>query len=288
MRYTSYLFVFFILLIVSCTNRIDEKAVFQTIEVNDDLGRTIVVPLKPRRVVSLTPSITELLYTFSDTAILVGRSIWCDYPERVKKIPAINNYPVDIEGLVRLQPDLVFAKKGMITLQEIQKLDQLKIPIIVYAFDKMSEINLNTKRLIALTHGDTVKMYTWLCRLQIDSVVSAKRRSIAVVSVLPICVYGKQTFLSELMESTGGVNVIGATANAYPTVDVEYVLRSNPEQFIFGSIQQQQDFFDTYPILKTCDGYKSQKLFIIDDSVLSRPGIRLPLLRDSLISIMQQ
>jgi iron complex transport system substrate-binding protein len=131
-------------------------------------------------------------------------------------------------------------------------------------------------------------MYSWLQRLQMDSVAAIKRRSIAIVSVSPIYVYGKQTFLSELMELAGGSNVIAKTANAYPTVDVEYVLRSNPEQFIFSSIQQQNEFFEIYPILKRCEGYKKQKLFVIDDSVMSRPGIRLPTLRDSLISIMQQ
>lgn len=288
MRYSRYLLILFVLLVLSCSVQ-NEKQNNTHVEI-DDLGRKVLVPDAPERIISLTPSITELLYTFTDTTKLVGRSIWCDYPVAVKKKPAVNNYPVDIEAIVLLKPDLVFVKNGMITLQELDKLEQLHVPVFVQQYDLLNQIEASIRKMVHMTNGDSLKSEQWIHSIIIDTLKQhvGHKRAIAIVSVSPVYVFGKATFVSELLERAGGKNVIDIPNSAYPTVDVEYILRADPELFLFSSKEQQNLFFETYPVLKKCIGYKTNHLFVIDDSVLSRPGVRLPVLKDSLVSILSK
>ena len=288
MRYSVYLCILFVVTLLSCTSVQENHTAAASCVVVDDLGRSVPIPSDPERIVSLTPSITELLYTFSDTAKLVGRSVWCDYPAGVKSIPAVKSYPLDIEGLVRLKPDLILVKQGMISVQELDKLEQLHQAVFVQKYDLLDEIYTSTKTLVQITKGDTVKSTAWLASVQLDTIKKEGRKiktCLAVTSVSPIYVFGKTTFVSELIELAGGKNCIETTQNPYPTVDVEYILRVNPDVFLFSSKAQQDLFFETYPILTKCTGYKTGRLYVIEDSVLSRPGIRLPVLKDSLLSI---
>lgn len=291
MRYSLYLLILFSLLFQSCNTEPVSDTLLQTTNIVDDLGRKVIIPSDPKRIVSITPSITELLYTFTDTSKIVGRSIWCDYPVSVKKVAAVNSYPLDIEGITLLQPDIVFAKKGMISLQEIEKLEKLHIPVVVLSFDLLSEIESNVRKLVRYTNGDTLKMNDWFTQLSLakdTGTLGNTKKCMIVASVSPIYIFGNKTYVSELIELSGGSNIVENTEAAYPTVDVEYVLKSNPQVYIFTSPEQQNLFFDSYPILKKTQGYKNNKLFHIDDSVLSRPGIRLPLLNQTIKSILSK
>ncbi|MGN6645202.1 MAG: ABC transporter substrate-binding protein [Cytophaga sp.] len=257
----------------------------------DDAGRNVVIPRNLHRIVSLTPSITELLYAFTDTNRIAGRSVWCDYPESVKKLPALNTYPLDIEAVARLKPDVVFAKKGMISIQELEKLERVNISVVVLKFDLITEIESSTRKLVQITHGDTLKMNAWFDKwlAPVDTTASdSVQTCIVVTSVSPIYVFGKKTYVSELIERAGGKNFIYDTDSSYPVVDVEYVLKTNPDVYIFNSTEQQTLFFEAYPVLKKTKAYKEQKIFYIGDSVLSRPGIRLPQLYQSIKSILHK
>ena len=289
MRYSIYLFILFALLGQSCSTKKEKNTGTQVQVRIDDLGRKVSVADTPVRIISLTPSITELLYTFVDSTRIVGRSVWCDYPEALKNLPAVNSYPIDIEAIVRLKPDLLLVKKGMISLAEIAKLEQLHVPVFVQKYDLLKDIEASTRTLVEITKGDSLKMEHWLALLNTDSLsYSTYKKCIAIVSVSPIYVFGKATFVSELMYLAGGENIVDIADKEYPAVDVEYIIQQNPEVFLFSSEDQKKLFFQTYPVLKNCTGYKTQHLFMIDDSVLSRPGIRLPELKDSLVSIMHK
>lgn len=289
MRYSTYLFFLLTVLCLACNSPVIETSQIETKVVTDDLGRKVHIPINPKRIISLTPSITELVYTFVDTTKIIGRSVWCDYPESVKKVLAVNTYPLDIEAIVRLKSDLILVKKGMISIQDIDKLEQLHQTVFVQEYDLLKDIRESVSTLVDITKGDSIKLKTWLSKLDVDTVAKIKKkRYLAVVSATPIYVFGNSTFVSELFESIGGENIVHDVQNGYPTIDVEYILQSDPELYIFSSEEQKKLFFESYPILKKTSGYKTNQLFVIDDSVLSRPGIRLPILKDSLESIMRR
>lgn len=290
MRNTIYLFLLITAMLFGCTQSETEKNNLHTYLLTDDMGRKVNLPISPTRIISLTPSISELLYSFVDSSRIVGRSSWCDFPEGIKNKPAINSYPVDIEALVRLKPDLILAKKGMISIQDLEKMEQLNLTVFIQEYDLLRDIRKSAQTLVQITKGDTAQLNVWAAGLSIDSTKSTvnKKKFLAITSVNPVYVYGKKTFLSEIAELTGGENCVQVIDNPYPTMDVEYILRSNPEVYIFDSDAQKNLFFDTYSILKNTIGFKQSKLFVIEASVMSRPGIRLPVLKDSIIAIMNR
>jgi iron complex transport system substrate-binding protein len=177
----------------------------------------------------------------------------------------------------------------MISIQDIDKLEQLHQNVFVQEYDLLKNIDASVRTLVDITKGDSLKMRSWLSKLHVDTTaIIKKKKYLAVVSVTPVYVFGDLTFVSELFAAVGGENIIHDVQNAYPTIDIEYILKANPELYVFSSEDQKKLFFESYPILKKTKGYKDNQLFVIDDSVLSRPGVRLPTLKDSLESIMRK
>src|ERR1041385_4233644 len=97
----------------------------------DDLGRKIFLAKAPTRVVSLAPSITEILYAIGLTDEIVGVSEFCDYPAAAKQKPKVGYANPNVEVIISLQPDLVLAPPAFLRAELLAKLEQLKIPTFV-------------------------------------------------------------------------------------------------------------------------------------------------------------
>ena len=103
----KYIIVLFSLLFFSCSQENIEKENIK-IKLVDDLGREIELIKTPKRVISLAPSITEILYFIGEQNKLVARTQACDYPNEVEKLPVVSTYPLDFESIVKFKPDLGF------------------------------------------------------------------------------------------------------------------------------------------------------------------------------------
>ena len=96
----------------------------------DDLGRRVYLSKPPRRVVSLAPSVTEILFAVGLDAEVVGVTTFCDYPAQAKTRPKIGAAIPNLEAILGLKPDLVVAGDNM-RPDVLAKLEQLKIPVFV-------------------------------------------------------------------------------------------------------------------------------------------------------------
>jgi ABC-type Fe3+-hydroxamate transport system substrate-binding protein len=83
------------------------------VTVHDDLGRVFTLPAHPRRVLALAPSMSEMLFAVADTATIVARVPQHNYPAAVYRKPVVNNYPLNLEKLVLLKPDIFFTLEGI-------------------------------------------------------------------------------------------------------------------------------------------------------------------------------
>ncbi len=100
--------------------------------VKDQLGRNISVPANPRRIVSLAPSITEIVFALEQAHRLVGVTRYSDYPSEAAKLPKVGSYVrLDIERIVALNPDLCIATQDGNPKAIIDRLASLKIPVYV-------------------------------------------------------------------------------------------------------------------------------------------------------------
>lgn len=183
-------------------------------------------------VVSLVPSVTEIVYALGAGKQLVGNTTYCNYPEAAKRVYKVGDFQnPDLERIVALGPRLVF-----ITLPAHQliaeKLKELGIQFHVSRPQSIEEMFVDIDS-IGILLGVPVR-----ARRLVDSL---KRHLAALpafpdtprvyleISSTPLMSVGAGAFLNSLVIRAGGRNIFGRTAQEYPVVDPEVVVRADPE-----------------------------------------------------------
>ena len=281
------IFSLLFLLLSACSKgeknfRRNEEALADTL-IRDGAGREINIPRNPKRIVSLAPSSTEILYFIADTACIVGRSHACDYPPEVKNKPVVNTYLLDLEQLISLKPDLVITVDGMLPPGDIDRIEKEGVPVYAQHFKKVSDIIDDMRVLAVLTNrekqaeslidslGRGVKILEEEVKLH-----STQPKILALISADPIYVFGKNSFFTDVIRLSGGKNAINEVfGSAYPAVSVEYLLKINPDIIIGYNFQQaDSSFFKLYPTLKRINAYQNKNIFDFNDDLMTRPGPR--------------
>jgi iron complex transport system substrate-binding protein len=253
--------------------------------VKDQLGRSISVPTRPRRIVSLAPSITEIVFALEQEHRLVGVTRYSDYPPESAKLPKVGSYVVlDIERIVALNPDLCIATKDGNPKAIIERLASLKIPVYVvdpHSLDTILETILEIG--IILNAGDRAKTLTARMRTRIQRVksrvaqVSYRPRVFFQIGISPIVSAGTDTFIHELIEIAGGKNLAEGRL-AYPRFSREQVLALEPEVLIITSMARQTVFEQVKADWRrwpNIPAVRDERIFLVDSDLFDRPSPRL-------------
>ncbi len=257
----------------------------QTRRVTDLAGRTMAVPVDPRRVVALAPSATEIVFAIGRQDRLVGVSRFSDTPEAARALPKVGSYVhLDLERIVALKPDLCLAIRDGNPKAVVDRLEAMRIP--VYAVDPRDLASV-METVAAL--GDLLDAREAAGR-RVDDMrrrIAAVDRRVARAShrprvflqigMAPIVSAGSATFLHELITRAGGVNAAAGTT-AYPRFSQEQVIALAPEVLIITSMNREGLFqqalaeWRRWPQMPAVAG---NRLHIVDSNCLDRPGPRL-------------
>ncbi len=253
--------------------------------VTDQLGRKITLPDNPQRVISLAPSITEIIYALGQQHRLKGVTLFSDYPDAAKKLPTVGSYVhLDLEKIVALRPDLCIAIKDGNPKGVIDRLDSLKIP--VYAVDpKNLDSVMETLQEIAQLLGadDTAEFLIRRMKSRIGRVTSrvattdSRPRVFFQIGISPIISVGSDTFIHEIIVLAGGKNLAEGRI-PYPRFSQEQVLGLSPEVFILTSMARTGAFekvkakWERWPQL---DAVRSGRIHLVDSNLFDRPSPRL-------------
>jgi len=251
----------------------------------DQLERRVVVPDDPQRVISLAPSITEIVYALEQGNRLKSVTRHSDYPPEAAKLPKVGSYVrLDIERIVALNPDLCIATKDGNPKAIIDRLESLKIPVYVvnpHNLDTILETILEIGTI--LNAGDRAKTLTTHMRTRIQRVksrvaqVSYRPRVFFQIGISPIVSAGTDTFIHELIELAGGINLAKGRL-AYPRFSREQVLALEPEVFIITSMARQAVFeqvkaeWHRWPNIPAV---RDERIFLVDSDLFDRPSPRL-------------
>ena len=251
----------------------------------DQLERRVVVPDDPRRVISLAPSITEIIYALEQGNRLTGVTRHSDYPREATKLPRIGSYVrLDIERIVALNPDLCIATKDGNPKAIIDRLESLKIPVYVvdpHNLDTILETILEIGTI--LNAGDRAKTLTTRMRTRIQRVksrvaqVNYRPRVFFQIGISPIVSAGTDTFIHELIELAGGINLAKGRI-AYPRFSTEQVLAIEPEVFIITSMSRQAVFEQVKAEWRrwpNIPAVRDDRIFLVDSDLFDRPSPRL-------------
>ena len=256
----------------------------EPLTIRDDLNRSIQFMKAPTRVVSLAPSITEMLFALGLDREIIAVTQFCDYPPPALLKQKVGYSNPSIEAIVALNPDLIIAPREFLRADLLGKIEQLQIPLVVLSANSVTDITTHLTKLGAI-FGRAAQAGAAITQLQqrIDSIrrVTAGHPGVRVLYVLnshPLITVGPGSFIHELIGLAGGVNIAGNAATPYPRLNMEVVLRENPDVLVFpvGKVESvplsEQQVWQQWPALSAV---KHGQLRHVPSDLLNRPGPRI-------------
>ncbi|MCX5723306.1 MAG: cobalamin-binding protein [Nitrospirae bacterium] len=250
----------------------------------DDLGRKLYVAKAPTRIISLAPSITETLYAIGAEPQIVGVTEFCDFPIEAKQKPKVGYAHPNIEVIVSLQPDLVLAPRAFLRADLLVKLEQLKIPTFIVdpeTFDEIpSRIQLLGRMMDRSASADAVAkaMKERIAAVRSKTEGLPRVRVLYVLHSQPLITVGPGSFIHHVIGLAGGVNIASNVSVPYPRLNMEAVLKEDPEILVFpiGKTDAvppgDQQMWRQWTSLTAV---KQGQLHQIPSDLLNRPGPRV-------------
>lgn len=246
-------------------------------QVTDDLGRTILIPTKITRVVSLAPNLTENIFAVGAGDRLVGVTTFCNYPEQAKEIAKIGDTMTpNMETIVALKPDVVFVSTASQIEAFMKTLEQNGIAVYVTNPMSVEEVFAGLHKLDSIfMNEDIVSVESLRGRVSnIQERVASERPAKVFVQISkePLFTIGKAAFVNDLLRIAGGESVTANVESAYPKLSKETASALNPEAIILSDSEDNREPNDAF---KSSPAVKNGRVYKVNADILSRPGPRL-------------
>lgn len=231
------------------------------------------------RIVSLSPSTTELLGMLAQEPNVIGRTAACNAPETIRDVPIVANVRPNIEKIVALQADLVLIDYQVANPQDIARLKEHRIPVRVVTIktveDWIREVtelgDLLMSQTMASREVDKVRAETVTAKQ--DAIVPPPRVVVAMNASQP-WVAGTESFQADVVRKAGGVPV-GPSSDKFVQVSREQILQYNPD-VVFVPDDVEPFFQD--PAWRATLAGKKGNIVAIKGDILLRAGARVALL----------
>ena len=252
--------------------------------VTDDAGHTIEIASPPKRIISLAPGLTEILFFLGLGDRIVGVSDYCDYPQDALTKPKVGGLHVNVETMLTLRPDLVVGTAGLYQEENIAQFNRFHIPFLAVdpsSLDKIFKIIHVLGTIAGVEEAADEKIRR--LRERSDSI----RREVAtyphprllyVVSKEPLISVGKGSYLDDLIRGAGGINITGGMPKAYPVVSMEYVIRQDPQVIILATDADQVVLDDQkrdWSRWSSLSAVRDGRIYKVRRDLLNRPGPRV-------------
>jgi iron complex transport system substrate-binding protein len=246
----------------------------------DDAGTTVTINAEPKRIVSLAPANTEILFALGLGDRVVGVTTFDDYPPQVASIAKVGDFTTpNIEAIAAAKPDLILATTG-VQAEALKKLKALGATVVAIDPQDLSGVYTDIERVGQAT-GTTDRAAALVGEMQVDVVNIQK----AVENTVPVTVFveiaqnplftaGKGTLLDELITLAGGTNVV--TQPGYVAYSTEQLIKADPQVYLAtkGSMSDPAALAKR-PGFAKLSAVRNNRVFILDDNLVSRPGPRI-------------
>lgn len=260
--------------------------------VTDDFGLVVAVEKYPKRIVSLAPSNTEILFALGLKDRIVGVTDYCDYPREVLKLKeegklaSVGGYStVDVERVVELKPDLVVASYGN-GFGVVKALKSFGITVICLNPKSIDDIVRDIEILgkVCGVEDNATKLVNWI-KSKVEEVKMKKHRwKPKIVHIIwndPIWVSGKDTFINDAIEIAGGINAVNESG--WVVLSLEDLVRINPDIIIVNSGNGMSstgenviyEWVVSNDVLKNLKAVKCGNVYVVNADIISRPSYRI-------------
>ncbi len=250
------------------------------VAVTDALGQRLVFTQPPRRIVSIAPSITEILYAIGAQDRVVGVSSADDYPPEVRSKPRVGGVQLDFERIAQLRPDLVIGVRSLqhMSLERLRALGYRVLALDPRSLEDTYEAILLLGRVTGRGEG-AEQVVRWM-RNRAERIVARARRSayrprtFVEVWDQPFLTAGRGTFLHDLIRAAGGRNIFADLAG-WPQVSEEEILRRDPEAILL--LHPGRTRVLERPAWRRVTAVRAGRVHVLNPSWVARPGPRLVL-----------
>ena len=251
------------------------------ISVKDDSGNTVTVQQPARRVISLSPHSTELVFAAGGGDRVVGVVSYSDFPEEAKKIQQVgSNRELDLERIIALKPDLIIVWRHGSSERQIDVVKKLGVPMFHSEPQHLESIADNVAKLGQLMGTDAVAapaaadLRRRIAALRTRYANRPVVRTFYQVWDKPLYTLNGQHIVSDALRLCGGENVFSKLSVTAPVVSVEGVLQENPEA-IFATAEKNYGGVSLWKPYPTLTAVRNDNLFTIDGNLVNRAGPRM-------------
>lgn len=257
------------------------------IMVTDQMGREVVIEEVPQRIISLSPSNTEIAFALDLEDRIVGVTEYCNYPPEALEKEHVGGFATpSIEKIVELEPDLILA--STIHEEEVPRLEELDIPVLVIESSNLIELYTSISLVAEITGvpatGEQL-IASMQQRIQVVEAAVAEIPEEERVHVFyevysdPLMSAGSGAFINEIITLAGGINLFGDIEENYPQISAEVVAEKQPDIILFpdyhGTAETVLDDMAGRPGWENVPAVEDEKVFAISDDTFARPGPRV-------------
>jgi iron complex transport system substrate-binding protein len=253
------------------------------VTISDFQNRPVTLPTRPERIVSIGPSITEFLFALGAGPRVVGADDFSDEPAAAKGIEKVGGIKVNFEKVVSLKPDLVLSVK--FSDGTIEKLAGAGLTVLVVDPQTAGDV-ARTASLLGRAVGSDGDAMARDIQKRVDDVRSKTSAAttkpriyheIDASDPTKIFTVGPGSYIHDLIEIAGGVNIAAKATSAYPQLSAEEILRSDPEIIVLAAADYsaKPDQVAARAGWSVLSAVKNKRIVTIAPNLINRPGPRV-------------
>ena len=267
----------FVALVITACARGEHVPVRGDLAVTDDAGRRVTLAAPARRIVSLLPSFTEIVFAIGAGDRLVGRTTWCDYPPAALAVPSVGDgIPPSVEAVAARRPDLVVLYRSGPNATAAAQLERLGIRAVLFDLNLLEELGPVARRLGQLTGleraGDSLGAV--MDSLASQPPVPSTRSLVFIVWDNPPIVIGAGSYLDRLAALAGARNVFHDVGSPSAQVSIETIAARDPDFVALLSDSAVPPRYATRPEWRVVRAVRNARFLFLPGQLFGRPGPR--------------
>ncbi len=269
------------------------------IQVKDDSSQIIILQQPAKNVISLSPGLTELIYSAGGAQYLKGVVSYSDFPEQAKEIPQVGSYnALDLEKIIALQPDLVVAWKSGNPTHQVEQLIKLGLTVYISEPNNFMDIPRTINTLGKLMGTETISEqnsihfineFKRLETIYQNKIKSKNKRTFIQIWNKPVMSVNKDHLISKVITFCGGENIFAQAKGLTSAPSIESILVNNPDLIIAtGMADTSKKWLSRWQQWPSLNAVKNKHLYAVNPDHLVRHTPRILLGIDEVCRLLNQ
>ena len=252
--------------------------------VQDDLGRDVRFRADVRRVVTLAPNLTEIVFAAGAGYKLVGVTDADDYPTEVLELPRFSALPVDYEAILALGPDLVLASDQVNSLNDAATFAAVGMPVYFFSIRSLEQMlqSIRTAGILlgapdrAAGRADSLRASLSLLGAYTKD-VKERPSTLFLIGDDTLYAFGRGSYIHDVISLAGGESITASFPTRAPIISDEFVLTHKPQVIIgaFGASYDLGRLLQLHPTWDLVPALRDGRAFFLDADLFLRPSPRL-------------